>query len=83
MRTQRNRGTALSRHGITSGLTARAIPVGYAAMLFLCPPGWWRSQMPTTPWASGGLTELANAEIGGTVVMWEWIGNDGATTFSY
>jgi predicted peroxiredoxin len=26
---------------------------------------------------------LPNAEIGGTVVMWEWIGNDGATTFSY
>ena len=26
---------------------------------------------------------LPNAEIGGTVVMWEWIGNEGATTFSY
>jgi hypothetical protein len=26
---------------------------------------------------------LPNAEIGGTVVMWEWIGDDGATTFSY
>ena len=26
---------------------------------------------------------LANAEIGGTIVMWEWIGDDGATTFSY
>ncbi len=25
---------------------------------------------------------LANAEIGGTVQLWEWIG-DGATTFSY
>ena len=25
---------------------------------------------------------LANAEIGGTVPLWEWIG-DGATTFSY
>jgi predicted peroxiredoxin len=28
----------------------------------------------------GGL--LANAEVAGTVPMWEWIG-DGATTFSY
>jgi predicted peroxiredoxin len=26
---------------------------------------------------------LANAEIGGTVVMWQWIGAEGATTFSY
>ena len=26
---------------------------------------------------------IANAELGGTVVLWEWIGDDGATTFSY
>ena len=26
---------------------------------------------------------LPNAEIGGTVVMWKWIGTDAATTFSY
>lgn len=26
---------------------------------------------------------LANAEIGGTVPMWKWIGEDGAVTFSY
>lgn len=26
---------------------------------------------------------LTNAEIGGTVPMWQWIGDDGATTFSY
>ena len=24
-----------------------------------------------------------NAEVGGTVPMWEWIGDEGATTFSY
>ena len=24
-----------------------------------------------------------NAELGGTVPMWEWIGDEGATTFSY
>ena len=29
----------------------------------------------------GGL--IANAEIAGTVPMWEWIGEEGATTFSY
>ncbi len=26
---------------------------------------------------------LANAELGGTVPMWQWIGDEGATTFSY
>ena len=26
---------------------------------------------------------LSNAELAGTVPMWEWIGDDGATTFSY
>ena len=28
-------------------------------------------------------TLVANAELGGTVPLWEWIGDDGATTFSY
>lgn len=26
---------------------------------------------------------IGNAELGGTVPMWKWIGDDGATTFSY
>lgn len=26
---------------------------------------------------------IKGAELGGTVPMWEWIGDDGATTFSY
>ena len=26
---------------------------------------------------------LASAELGGTVPMWQWIGDEGATTFSY
>jgi predicted peroxiredoxin len=26
---------------------------------------------------------IPNAEIGGTVPMWDWIGDEGATTFSY
>jgi predicted peroxiredoxin len=26
---------------------------------------------------------LPNAEVGGTVVLWQWIGDEGATTFSY
>jgi predicted peroxiredoxin len=28
-------------------------------------------------------TLLSNAEVAGTVPLWEWIGDDGATTFSY
>ena len=30
---------------------------------------------------AGGLVD--NAELGGTVQLWEWIGDEGATTFSY
>ena len=26
---------------------------------------------------------ISHAELGGTVPMWEWIGDEGATTFSY
>jgi predicted peroxiredoxin len=26
---------------------------------------------------------LTNAELGGTIPMWEWIGDEAATTFSY
>lgn len=26
---------------------------------------------------------ISNAEIAGTIPLWEWIGDDGATTFSY
>ena len=26
---------------------------------------------------------VGNAELGGTVPMWQWIGDEGATTFSY
>ena len=26
---------------------------------------------------------IKNASLGGTVVLWDWIGDDGATTFSY
>jgi hypothetical protein len=26
---------------------------------------------------------LPNADVGGTVVMWQWMGDEGATTFSY
>ncbi|GAA0394736.1 hypothetical protein Acor_64350 [Acrocarpospora corrugata] len=28
-------------------------------------------------------TLIDNAELGGTVPMWQWIGDEGATTFSY
>jgi hypothetical protein len=29
----------------------------------------------------GGI--LGNAELAGTIPMWQWIGDEGATTFSY
>ncbi|MBA2530070.1 MAG: peroxiredoxin [Euzebyales bacterium] len=43
---------------------------------FVCPICFDAKQLD-----KGGL--LPNAEIAGTVPMWEWIGDDGATTFSY
>ena len=30
-----------------------------------------------------GAQLVSNAELGGTVPLWEWIGDEGATTFSY
>lgn len=30
-----------------------------------------------------GGTLVGNAQLGGTVPMWQWIGDDAATTFSY
>ena len=29
----------------------------------------------------GGI--VANAELAGTIPLWQWIGDEGATTFSY
>ena len=26
---------------------------------------------------------VSNAQIGGTMPLWQWIGDEGATTFSY
>lgn len=37
-------------------------------------------------WDAKGLTDrdrIPSTELGGTVPMWEWIGEDGATTFSF
>ena len=39
----------------------------------------WRTRSQRCVW--GDL--LANAELGGTVQLWEWSGDEGATTFSY
>ncbi len=30
-----------------------------------------------------GAHRLPNAELAGSVQLWEWIGDEGATTFSY
>lgn len=37
-------------------------------------------------WDAKGLTDrdrITSTELGGTIPMWEWIGDDGATTFSF
>jgi hypothetical protein len=53
-------------------------PDGYAAAdgrLLVCPICLNSKQLDAT-------ALVPNAELGGTVQLWEWIG-DGATTFSY
>jgi predicted peroxiredoxin len=44
--------------------------------ILVCPICVNAKGLQTTPLVDG-------ATIGGTVPMWEWIGDDGATTFSY
>jgi predicted peroxiredoxin len=44
--------------------------------LFVCPICFNAKQLD-----KGDL--VPNAELGGTVQLWEWIGDDSATTFSY
>jgi predicted peroxiredoxin len=44
--------------------------------LLVCPVCFNSKQLDSTALVS-------NAELGGTVQLWEWIGDDGATTFSY
>lgn len=42
----------------------------------ICPLCWDAKEL-----ADGD--RIPNTELGGTVPMWEWIGDDGATTFSF
>jgi predicted peroxiredoxin len=44
--------------------------------LLVCPICFNTKQLDSTALVS-------NAELGGTVQLWEWIGDEGATTFSY
>lgn len=44
--------------------------------LLVCPICFTTKQLDSTALVS-------NAELGGTAQLWEWIGDDGATTFSY
>jgi predicted peroxiredoxin len=43
---------------------------------YVCPLCWNTKQLDESQL-------IAGAEIQGTVPMWDWIGDDGATTFSY
>ena len=67
-------GTACDGCPPLPGLLDRYAQAG--GQYFVCPVCFDARQLD-----KGGL--LANAEIAGTVPMWQWIGDDGATTFSY
>ena len=43
----------------------------------------WSARSASTPGTWTRATCSSNAELGGTVPMWEWIGDEPANTFSY
>ena len=49
---------------------------GSGRRFMVCPVSFNAKQLD-----QGGL--LPNAELAGSVQLWEWIGDEGATTFSY
>ena len=49
---------------------------GSGRRFMVCPVSFNAKQLD-----QGGL--LPNAELAGSVQLWEWIGDDGATTFRY
>ncbi len=74
----------LATHGVAVGVACDGCPaiddlmkryVAAGGELLVCPICFNARQMD-----EAGLVD--NARLGGTVPMWEWIG-DGATTFSY
>lgn len=67
-------GTACEGCPTIADLMGRYVAAG--GRLLVCPICFNTKQLDTT-------ALVANAELGGTVPLWEWIGDDGATTFSY
>ena len=67
-------GTACEGCPSIQDLIARYAAAG--GRLLVCPICFTTKQLD-----SGAL--VANAELGGTVPLWEWIGDEAATTFSY
>jgi predicted peroxiredoxin len=67
-------GTACDGCPSLPDLTARYAAAG--GRLLVCPICFKAKQLDAA-------ALVANAELGGTVQLWEWIGDGGATTFSY
>ena len=67
-------GTACDGCPSIPDLMARYATAG--GRLLVCPICFNTKQLDAT-------ALVANAELGGTAPLWEWIGDDGATTFSY
>ncbi len=45
--------------------------------------GTWSARSVSTPRHLDDAELVSNARLGGTVPLWEWIGDEAATTFSY
>jgi predicted peroxiredoxin len=67
-------GTACDGCPTIADLMGRYAAAG--GRMLVCPICFNSKQLDTT-------ALVANAELGGTVPLWEWIGDEAATTFSY
>ena len=81
---QAKEAVRLTLDGVAAGVACDGCPAlgDLLARYEKAAGGSWSAPSASTPSNStGGL--LPNAELAGTVQLWEWIGDDGATTFSY
>lgn len=78
-------GVRLAVPGVAVGVACSGCPpladlldryVAAGGRFMICPLCWDAKEL-----ADGD--RIPNTELGGTVPMWEWIGDDGATTFSF
>jgi hypothetical protein len=82
---QTKEAVRLALGGVAVGVACDACParLTYLPGITSRAAGTWSARSASTPSTSTRGSLLPNAELAGTVQLWEWIGDEGATTFSY